>query len=292
MLNRAKFLFRAKEEVNHLQGELKDARQRLRRRGEQLTRLKKRLEEYRGNSLPTEKPDSNNADYLQVSNKNTESLYEPRFVEAYARGINSGHKYNARSFSKPGMDLFVKWRVHLACWAAWHAKHLPGSFVECGVSTGIMSLAICDYIDFNSLDKDFYLFDTFCGIPEEQMSLREKPARIATNERLYEESYKLALGNFEPFPRAHLIRGKVPDTLNNVDIEEVCYLCIDMNIAEPERAAIEHFWPKLVSGAPVLLDDYAMVNHEPQKEAMDEFASKKGVKILTVPTGQGLLMKP
>lgn len=65
-----------------------------------------------------------------------------------------------------------------------------------------------------------------------------------------------------------------------------------MNIAEPERAAIEHFWPKLVSGAPVLLDDYGMVNHEPQKEAMDEFASKKGVKIFTVPTGQGLLMKP
>ena len=27
-----------------------------------------------------------------------------------------------------------------------------------------MSLAVCDYVDFNALDKNFYLFDTFRGI--------------------------------------------------------------------------------------------------------------------------------
>jgi hypothetical protein len=29
-----------------------------------------------------------------------------------------------------------------------------------------------------------------------------------------------------------------------------------MNIAKPERAAIEHFWDRLVVGAPVIFDDY------------------------------------
>ncbi len=72
----------------------------------------------------------------------------------------------------------------------------------------------------------------------------------------------------------------------------MCYLSLDMNIVKPEIAAIEFFWDKLVSGAPILLDDYGWLHYSLQKVEMDKFASKKGVKILTLPTGQGLLLKP
>ena len=64
-----------------------------------------------------------------------------------------------------------------------------------------------------------------------------------------------------------------------------------MNIAYPEVAAIEFFWDKLVPGALVVLDDYGWTNNIEQKRAMDAFAAKKGVMILTMPTGQGLLIK-
>jgi hypothetical protein len=37
-----------------------------------------------------------------------------------------------------------------------------------------MSLAICNYIDFNSTGKRFFLFDTFKGIPLEQFLLRSE----------------------------------------------------------------------------------------------------------------------
>ncbi|MDC0108602.1 hypothetical protein OAI35_02750 [Paracoccaceae bacterium] len=56
-------------------------------------------------------------------------------------------------------------------------------------------------------------------------------------------------------------------------------------------AAISYFWDKLVVGAPVLLDDYAYKGYEYQKQAMDAFASDYGVSILSLPTGQGLLVK-
>jgi O-methyltransferase len=65
-----------------------------------------------------------------------------------------------------------------------------------------------------------------------------------------------------------------------------------MNIAEPEIAALEFFWDKLVCGALVVLDDYGWLHYSLQKEEMDKFASKKGLEILTQPTGQGLLLKP
>jgi hypothetical protein len=229
-------------------------------------------------------------DCLKNYNKNMSWLREPAFVEAYRAGNDSGHKIGRAAGSND--DIHIEWRVHTACWAARHALHLPGDFVECGVNTGILSLAICNYIRFNETGRSFYLYDTFKGIPEEQMLPSERPGRSMENESLYEECFETARRNFAPFPKARLIRGMVPDTLTQVAIEKVCYLSIDMNIAYPEIAAIEYFWDKLVSGAIVLLDDYGWAAYYEQQLAWDAFASRKGVAIATLPTGQGLLIKP
>lgn len=230
-----------------------------------------------------------NDDALAVWSKDVSFLKEPEFANAYRIGASSGYKHQREK----GVDaLHIEWRVHVACWAAWHAKRLPGSFVECGVNTGIYSLAVCNYIDFNSTGKEFFLFDTFRGIPKEQMASREREDRVKENEDFYEECYEVTRRNFEPFPKAKLVRGKVPDTLDHVTIDKVCYLSIDMNIAEPEVAALEFFWDKLVTGAPILLDDYGWLKYSLQKERMDEFARRRGIKILTAPTGQGLILKP
>ena len=53
-----------------------------------------------------------------------------------------------------------------------------------------------------------------------------------------------------------------------------------------------HFWPRLVPGAAVVLDDYAFHGYHPQKQAMDDFARIHEVEIASLPTGQGLLLKP
>ena len=65
-----------------------------------------------------------------------------------------------------------------------------------------------------------------------------------------------------------------------------------MNCAPPEIAAITHFWDRLVPGAFVLLDDYAYYGYGAQKVAMDKFAQERELQICSLPTGQGLLLKP
>lgn len=227
---------------------------------------------------------SHAADNLWVWHKNVEALREPRFVAAYRRGIAGSGK----------RDLNIQWRVHVLCWAAKHACQLPGDFVECGVFTGICSVAVCDYIDFNATGKFFYLFDTFCGIPEEQITDEEKKLdRVHQNRLFYSNDvWELAQRNFAPFPRAILVRGRVPEILGTQPIERICYLHLDMNIVEPEIAALRHFWDLLVPSAPIVLDDYGWLSYAPQKRAMDDFANEKNVAILTLPTGQGLMFKP
>lgn len=235
------------------------------------------------------KPPTYDSDSLRVWGKGAGFLNDPRFQAAYRRGMFSGHKIGQQK----GVDLHIEWRVHTVLWAATQAAKLSGDFVECGVNTGIYSLAICDYLEFNSLDKNFYLFDTFSGIPTEQLNEAERKRRpLSKLNNSYEECYETAKHNFAAFPRAILVRGRVPETLADTPDSAVCYLSIDMNIAEPEIAALNHFWPRLTPGAPVVLDDYGWNSHLPQRVAMDEFASKQGLTILELPTGQGLLIKP
>jgi hypothetical protein len=230
------------------------------------------------------------ADHLTVYEKSVDFLFDPRFQAAYRRGMDSGHHIARERGSQD--DLHIEWRVHVILWAATQAARLPGDFVECGVNTGMYSLAICEYLDFNRLDKSFWLFDTFSGIPEDQISERERElGRLEENAAWFSECLEIARANFAPYPRARLVRGKVPDALASAPIERVAYLSLDMNVAEPELAALEFFWEKLVPGAPVVLDDYGWLGFRPQKEAMDGFALQHGVEILTLPTGQGLLIR-
>jgi hypothetical protein len=80
--------------------------------------------------------------------------------------------------------------------------------------------------------------------------------------------------------------------LGQVHAEKIAYLHLDMNCSAPEVAAIQFLWERLVPGAVVLLDDYAYYGYLSQKIAMDQFAQEKETKILSLPTGQGLLVKP
>jgi len=233
---------------------------------------------------------SYDSDYLRVWFRNTDFLQDKEFMKAYRAGINSGHRIGGATLSS--QDIHIEWRILVCCWAAWHAKHLSGDFVECGTNTGIMSLAICNYIKFNDTRKNFYLFDTFCGIPDEQVLPEERAMGLHLQNSDYEECFETVKRNFNPYPSVHLVRGKVPDVLPSQPIDKVCYLMLDMNISVPEKAALEYFWEKLVPGAIVLFDDYGWSGYIAQKSAHDAFAASRGTKILNLPTGQGMLIKP
>ncbi len=212
---------------------------------------------------------------------------DPAFLDAYARGVRA-----------TGQDYGFRWRVHVALWAATAASRLPGDFVECGVNRGFVSSAVMRHLRWNSLSKTFWLLDTFRGMDARFVSDLEKAAGAldGNRERLasgfYVSGADSVRANFSEWERVRIVEGPVPDTLSQVDAPEVCYLHLDMNCAPPEIAAAEYFWPRLVPGALVLLDDYAYHGYRPQKLAMDAFARSKGVAVLALPTGQGLILKP
>lgn len=212
-------------------------------------------------------------------------LADARFRTAYRLGIESGHRICAPA------DLHIEWRVYVCCWAAEHALRLAGDFVECGVSTGIVSRAVVAYVDFGMRNRRFWLIDTFEGIPLDQATQTERSLAVSKNERHYFDCSADVREHFAPLRNVEVIKGRVPEVLSTLNIGQIAYLHIDMNIAAPEVAAAEHFWERLVRGAVVVFDDYGSLAHVAQKTALDEFAHRRGVSILSLPTGQGLLIK-
>lgn len=220
-----------------------------------------------------------NTDGLATSN-NCDFIKDTRFA----------HAYSLAAVTNPWPGFTLQWRVYIVCWFADYVKKLNGDYVECGVNTGAYSKAIIDYINFNETGKTFYLLDTFEGLVPSQITAEEKKAGVDNYLSAYRNVYAQVKETFKN-DNVKIIKGAVPGTLSLVDSDRIAYLSIDMNVTRPEIEAMEYFWDRLLPGAILIHDDYGFPQHINQKLAVDEFARKKKVNILCLPTGQGIIFK-
>lgn len=217
-----------------------------------------------------------------VTQHNADFMKDERFARAYKLG-ESTNSWNGWQ---------THWRSHVACWAADRAKALAGDFVECGVNKGAISLMVMEYIGFAAMkDRKFYLLDTYEGLADEYLTDEER-AEGRAEKMKYEPCFDVVQKTFSRFENVVLVKGAIPDSLPQAAPEKVCYLSIDMNNVTPEIAAAEYFWDRMVSGAAMLLDDYGWLGHQAQKRAFDDFARHRNAPLLSLPTGQGLIIKP
>ena len=217
---------------------------------------------------------------------NHDFVADPRYRAAYARGLQAS-----------GIDYGWYWRVHIGLWAARSALRVPGDFVECGVNRGFLSSAIMHDLAWNATGRTFWLLDTFAGIDPRCVSDAEKAGGLIERNRdqvdlgSYTTDVDTVRRNFAEWPRARIVVGSIPGTLDAIESTQLAFLHIDLNCTMPEVAAIERLWDRLATGAIVLLDDYAFHGYQPQKDGMDAWAATRGVPIASLPTGQGLIVK-
>lgn len=223
--------------------------------------------------------------------RNVDFLFEPDFERSNRRAIQTAD----------GEDWGIQWRLHTCIWAARNALRLEGDFVECGVGRGFMSTGIMEFLDWDNCNRQFYLLDNFSGIVEElctETELKQITAEFGSVEgknksyaKFYATSFEAVRDNFAEWNNVNFVKGTIPATLTGLNIDKVAYLHIDMNSVAPEMAAIEFFWPKMATGSCVVLDDYAFPGYQLQYTAWNEWGQQNGVPVLTLPTGQGLIIK-
>lgn len=120
-----------------------------------------------------------------------------------------------------------EWNLYVVLWAAQRAKDLPGDFVELGVFRGHTTMFVADYVEFASWPKTWWLYDTFEGIPDDQV----QPGWENINRSLYRGTFSFAevRERFSRFQNIKVNQGRVPDVLHDGSPEAISFLHIDLN---------------------------------------------------------------
>jgi O-methyltransferase len=163
---------------------------------------------------------------------------------------------------------------------AMQCSVLPGEMVEFGCHSGRTSALLTALVD-----KPIWLYDSFEGLPDRlpqdegslahfkcgtlAVSMDEVKARFARFKLLPPVIHK---GWFSEVP---------PERLP----ERICFAHLDGDMYESIRASLVRVYPRLVSGAACVIDDYGWSGTSGVKIAVDEFFKFKREHVCPLVTG-------
>jgi len=184
----------------------------------------------------------------------------------------------------------LRWRLWILTHAAEHCATLDGSFAEFGVYRGG-----CAYMVLSGSrphdGRSFFLFDTFEGIPETNLTEAEVQAGFAG--RLADTSLDEVRSRLDPWSqRLRFVAGDIFKTLPETETGPLAFAHIDLNAAAPTEVALQYAWERLVPSGIVVFDDYGWAEYEDQRRLIDKFFDGKKEAILALPTGQAMAIKP
>lgn len=139
-------------------------------------------------------------------------------------------------------------------------RHLPGAVVECGTWKGGMIAGIATLFKD---DRDYYLFDSFEGLPVPQdidkdgggQSAKAWQANSNHNCRA-EESFAQRAMLLSGARNVHIIKGWFNKTLPNYSGKPIAILRADGDWYESTMDILTNLYPYVIKGGLIILDDY------------------------------------
>ncbi len=202
---------------------------------------------------------------------------DPVFVASYEAAVR-----------QTGADYRISWRTHVALWAAGLALRVPGTYVEVGTGRGWMMSAILEGVLQHHPQRAVVLMDSF-------ESARVDPTtgdRTDFDSPVYASGVEDVAGLSGKYPQVNVVVGDVFETapLVGATHDSIAFVHFDLNAAAPEVFAFGALRARFSPGTVLLLDDYGFIGFEEQRDAWDLVAREHGLVILSLPTGQGLIV--
>lgn len=147
-----------------------------------------------------------------------------------------------------------------------------GDVVEFGCYQGTTSLFISRLLNIQKSTREFHVYDSFEGLPEKRAEDQSRAGDqfvagelLATKKQFILNYIKAGLA----LPRIH--KGWF-NALTNEDIpEKIAFAFLDGDYYESIATSLQLVWPRLVSGAIVVVDDYANEALPGAAKAVDEW---------------------
>lgn len=165
-------------------------------------------------------------------------------------------------------------------------RSVPGVVAEIGVSSGEFAHVI------NSVfpDRTLYLFDTFEGLNNDEisigLSLGWGEASYVSNEKGVAE--EVVLGNMPYREKCIIKKGHFPESFDLT--EKIAFASIDIDFYDSTKRGLEVLYPCLSKGGYIMVHDYNNIEFEECNEAVTDFCLKNDVPYIPVPDTGGTIV--
>lgn len=162
---------------------------------------------------------------------------------------------------------------------------VPGAYVECGVWRGGSVLAMIRTLrNLGAEDREFYLYDTFSGMPTPDSVDVDRHGTSAADQHAWLERGGAVPEDFAYLPfddvrdliestgypkdRLHFIKGLVEETIPRRAPDRIALLRLDTDYYKSTKHELDHLSPRLAPGGVLIVDDYG--HWEGSRLATDE----------------------
>lgn len=180
--------------------------------------------------------------------------------------------------------LLVLWQ------AIRNTARLTGSLAEIGTYRGGSARFIARALQFHQVDAAIHVFDTFEGHPDvviPAVDASQRPGMFADTSLAAVTEY------LSPHPNIAIHQGAFPAGSETVSGERFRFVHIDTDLYKPTLDCLRFFWPRLVTGGTIVIDDYGFVSCTGVRQAAGEFLETETTyQSWYMHTGQFVLQKP
>lgn len=162
-----------------------------------------------------------------------------------------------------------------------YEKKLEGAIAEVGVYQG----EFAKMMNVEFYDKKFYLFDTFEGFHEEDVSEEIKNKFSEASQKDFgNTTVDLVLNKMKYKENCIVKKGYFPESANGID-EKFAFVNLDVDLYKPTLEALRFFYPRLVAGGIILIHDYFPEVYRGVKQAVKEFQEEIETSLIMFPIG-------
>ena len=162
-----------------------------------------------------------------------------------------------------------------------------GDTCECGTFRGGSS-----HLIMSATNSTHHIFDSFEGlshpgeldVPVLSHAYSWKKADLACSMQVVDANLKQFKGRY------HLYKGWIPERFSEVQDKKFKLVHIDVDLYDPTKDTLVFFAQKMVQGGIIICDDYGSTICPGAKQACDEVAASLGKTVISLTTGQGLLV--
>lgn len=161
-------------------------------------------------------------------------------------------------------------------------KQLKGEVAELGVYKGKFARYINGYFP----DKKLYLFDTFEGFDERDISVEKKQNFSSGAQNFSDTSVESVLKQMPHPEKCIPLKGFFPQTAQGID-EKFVFVSLDADLYEPIYAGLQFFYPRLEKGGYIFIHDFNNDAYKGARKAVEQFCSEENIGFVPLPDSGG-----